>query len=176
MSATFGVLTRPVRSLCSVMKRTLHLLLCLLFCAGCDKGLSPPPQRPSISGTVRFLSPWPQKDSIRIMALALVQPPPPYTGTQILSGFGKTVLPVIGEFAYGTTDTAFYIELDTGTYSYLGVAQQFGPDFANDWRVLGFAHDDQDSAITFRISEDTRISDITIDVRFDSLPRQPFIK
>ncbi|HET6512450.1 MAG TPA: hypothetical protein VFH43_09685 [Candidatus Kapabacteria bacterium] len=158
------------------MKRKLQLLLCLLFVAGCDKGLSPPPERPSISGTVRFLSPWPHQDSIRIMALALVQPPPPYTGTQILSGFGKTVLPVIGEFIYGTTDTSFYIELDTGTYSYLGVAQQFGPDFANDWRVLGFVHDELDSALTFHIDENTQVTGINIDVRFDSLPRQPFVR
>lgn len=110
------------------------------------------------------------------MALALVMPPPPYTGTQIISGFGQSVLPVISEFSYGTTDTTFSYEVDTGTYNYLGVAQQFGPNFATDWRVLGFAHDEQDSATVFRITEGMTIKDIIIDVRFDSLPRQPFVR
>jgi hypothetical protein len=138
--------------------------------------LAPPPPQPSIEGRVRFLSVWPHKDSIRIMALALMEIPPPYTGSQILAGFGTVVHPVITSFTYGTIDTSFYFELDTGTYYYLGVAQQFGPDFNKDWRVLGFAHDHQDSANVFHIGEGDRVKNIQIDVKFDSLPRQPFVQ
>lgn len=110
------------------------------------------------------------------MALALAKVPPPYTGTQLLAGFGTTILPVITSFVYGTLDTSFYFELDTGNYYYLGVAQQFGPDFTKDWQILGFAHDEFDSARVFNIGPNDHIKDILIDVRFDSLPRQPFVK
>lgn len=161
------------------MKRLSYLFLCLLIVAGCDKGLSPPPPKPSIAGKVRFLSEWPHKDSLgnRFLALALAKVPPPYAASQLFAGvFDGTILSVLTSFNYGTVDTSFYFEVDPGTYYYLGVAQQFGPVLATDWRVLGFAHDEKDSAIVFNISDGDRIKDIFIDVRFDSLPRQPFVK
>lgn len=155
------------------MKQFLPRFLCLFILLGCDKGLSPPPQKPSISGQVRFLSPWPHKDSVGLLALALVSVPPPYTGAQLLGGLGKTVLPVISEFGYGLTDTAFYYEMDPGTYYYLGVARHVGADPLGGWSVVGFAHDEEDSAIIFDLSMGERAENILIDVRFDSLPRQP---
>lgn len=164
----------------SQVKQSIYLFLCLLFIAtGCDKGLAPPPPQPSIEGKVRFLSEWPHKDSLgnRFLVLALAKVPPPYAAPQLLAGvFDGTVLTVIPTFNYGTRDTNFYFELDTGTYYYLGVAQQFGGDVNKDWRVLGFAHDELDSARVFHIGVNDHFKDILIDVRFDSLPRQPFIK
>jgi hypothetical protein len=153
--------------------------LLALLTSACDKGLSPPPPKPSISGTVHFRSAWPHKDSLadRLMVLALSTVPPPYTAPQLIQGvFNGSVFAVMQNFSYGTVDTNFHFELDTGTYYYLGVAQQFGPDFNKDWRVLGFAHDEQDSAIVFRIKENDHVENIHIDVRFDSLPRQPFVQ
>jgi hypothetical protein len=111
------------------------------------------------------------------MVLALSTEPPPYTAPQLIQGvFNGNVFAVLKGFNYGTIDTNFYLELDTGTYYYLGVAQQFGPDFNKDWRVLGFAHDELDSAIVYKIGENDHINKIHIDVRFDSLPRQPFVQ
>jgi hypothetical protein len=158
------------------MKPSFYLFLCLLFIAtGCDKGLAPPLPKPSLSGKVRFLSEWPPKDSMRLMALALSSDPPPFAADQLIKNLlNGRLLPVIASFGYGLSDTSFYYELDTGTYYYLGVAQQFGPDPNKDWRVVGFAHDANDSALTFRVGPHDAFKDLLIDVRFDSLPRQPF--
>lgn len=160
----------------TLLKPSFYLFLCLLFIAsGCDKGLSPPPPQPSIAGKVRFLSEWPHKDSVRLMALALSSEPPPFAADQLITNLlnGK-LLTVVYPFRYGITDTNFYYELDTGMYYYLGVAQQFGPDPNKDWRVVGFAHDANDSALTFHVGPGDIFEDFLIDVRFDSLPRQPF--
>lgn len=114
---------------------------------------------------------------MRLMALALSSEPPPFAADQLIKNLlNGRLLPVISSFGYGIKDTSFYYELDTGTYYYLGVAQQFGPDPNKDWQVVGFAHDENDSARTFHIGPHDRYTDLIIDVRFDSLPKQPFIK
>jgi hypothetical protein len=159
------------------MQRILSLFLCLIAFAGCDKGLSPPPNdRPAIGGKVRFIGEWPHKDSVGQLALALVSTPPPYTDTGLLGGLYKTVLPVISSFGHGTKDTTFFYEVEPKPYYYLGVAQIILGEDTNIVRVIGFSHDENDAPRVFDLTNGGQILDVDIEVRFDSLPKQPFIE
>lgn len=147
-------------------------LLSMSLISSCDKGLMPPPPKPTISGQVQFRGTWPRKDSVTLLALALISFPGPYKPTDLIGGLNTTVIPIA--LSYRSGDTTYRYEVDRARYYYLGVAQNYGNIFT-DWRVVGFAHDERDSALTFDLSEGVSIDSVDIVVNFDSLPRQPFI-
>jgi hypothetical protein len=157
--------------------RYLPVLLALIFGASCDKGLAPPPPetRSTINGRVTFHGAFPPCDSSHILAVVLSQDPEPFTPVQIINGLNKTFFPFTLD-SCSFRDTNYVITVKPGTYRYLGVAQFFGTDLSKDWRVVGYAHTDEDSAMIFNMMPNDTIRNIELWVRFDSLPRQPFVQ
>jgi hypothetical protein len=147
--------------------------LLVFFTLSCDKGLEPPGIT-SVSGTVHFIgSP---KDSVKIFAVVLIQLPPPFTAATLVSGLNTTVLPfILSNISFADTNYTIFVKPDS-TYHYLGVAQYYGSNVMTDWRVVAFLHDDRDSAVSLTFKSGEQRTGIDITVRFDSLPRQPFIK
>jgi hypothetical protein len=146
-----------------------------LSALSCDRGLAPIPasQIATISGSVHFIGL--PKDSVKILAVVLVQPPPPYATSSIVSGLNTTIFPyALSTTSFSDTSYSFTVQPDT-TYHYIGVAQNFG-DLFKDWKVLAFIHDDKDSAVSFTLKPGEIRTGVNLVVRFDSLPRQPFIK
>jgi len=148
------------------------LFLFIFFSLSCDKGLSPPSST-SISGTVHFIGT--PKDSVKILAVVLVEPPPPYATSSIISGLNTTIFPyTLSTTTFHDTSYSYTVIPDT-TYHYLGIAQNFG-DLFKDWKVVAFIHDGKDSAVSFMLKPGEQRTGVDISVNFDSLPRQPFIK
>jgi len=148
-----------------------------LFLLACDKGLAPlpPEQIAEISGAVRFIGVPPAGDSVKILAVVLVQPPTPYAQSQIISDLNKTIFAYpLSTITFHDTSYSFTVKPDT-TYHYIGVAQNFG-NFLTDWRVVAFIHDTKDSAVSFTLKPGEHRDSVDLIVRFDSIPRQPFIK
>lgn len=124
---------------------------------------------------MHFVGTFPPCDSVRALAVVLSQQPAPFSVSDILNNFNKTI------FAFSLAscsfhDTTFSFVVAPDTYRYLGVAQLFSDSVNKDWHIVGFAHTDEDSAIAYPLEEGQTISDIVLRVRFDSLPRQPFIQ
>jgi len=168
---------RSIRFLASV--RVLAFIGCALLLLGvtsCDKGLAPPPasSRSTLLGKVSFKGTWPQVDSTWALAIALVPDAPPFTPSTLISGVLSGAVKYL-PLKYHTRDTTFLFEIDTGTYHYLGIAQQFGPDLFADLKVVGFAHNRQDSALSFTFGPGAELT-ADIIVNWDSLPRQPFVQ
>jgi hypothetical protein len=152
-------------------------IACILF-LGCDRGLAPPPPaltKPVISGTIRFAGAKPPCDSVRTLAVVISQNPAPFSVSDIITQFGIKIFGYIIE-PCSFKDTTYSFTLAPGTYSYLGVAQRYDTSLYNDWRIIGFAHDEQDSAQNFTLKYGDNIKGVDIRVRFDSSSRQPFIK
>ncbi len=159
---------------CKLLKKSVFLLL-VFSISSCDKGLAPLPasQIATISGSIHFVGM--AKDSVKILAIALAIPPPPFSTATIVSGLNTTIFPfALSTTSFRDTTYSFTVKPDT-TYHYLGVVQNFG-DIFTDWRVLAFVHDDKDSAVSFTLKPGEQRAGIDLIVRFDSLPRQPFIK
>jgi hypothetical protein len=163
---------RMVMSCISGLMSKIAILIFCFFSLSCDQGLAPPGIS-SISGRITFLSK--PTDSVKILALVLVQAPAPYTALQLIQGFNTTVLP----FSLSTTsfrDTSYTIFVKPDSlYHYLGIAQNYGSNLLTDWRVVAFVHDENDSAVTFLLKQGEQKEGVDLRVRFDSLPRQPFI-
>jgi hypothetical protein len=72
--------------------------------------------------------------------------------------------------------THYTLELETGTYNYLSIAQQYGTDVFNDWRSVGQFNttpgDSFPDAVT--VIQDSLLTNINIFVDFNNLPIQPF--
>jgi hypothetical protein len=148
-------------------------LFFIFFSLSCDKGLEPPGVT-SISGKVHFVNM--PADSVNIFAVVLVQPPAPFTAATLISGYGVYVLPfTLSNTSFRDTNYSINVKPDS-TYHYLGVAQNYGYNLLTDWRVVAFAHDDKDSAQSFTLKSGEQRTGVDLTVRFDSLPRQPFIK
>jgi hypothetical protein len=155
--------------------RNVGILFLAFFFLSCDKGLAPlpPDQIAEISGSVHFVGI--PKDSVKILAVVLVQPPPPYASSFIIGGLNTAIFPYsLSTTSFNDTSYSFTVKPDT-TYHYIGVAQNFG-DLFKDWKVVAFVHDDKDSAVPFTLKPGEIRTGVNITVRFDSLPRQPFIK
>src|SRR5689334_14474071 len=112
----------------------------------CDKGLQPPPPAPSISGKIIYDGAHPPCDSVRILAVVLIEPAPPYQPKDLIDGFlNNSILTYLLE-SCTFRDTTYSITVAPNKrYNYLGVAQNYDTNLYNDWRVAGFAHDANDS-------------------------------
>jgi hypothetical protein len=158
--------------------RLCGLIIFISFISlACDQGLEPPPPAPSIAGRIRYAGITPPCDSIRILAVVLVETAPPYVPTDLINGFlNNTILTYVLE-PCTFRDTTYQITVIPGKrYNYLGVAQNYDTNLYNDWRVVGFSHLANDSARSFELSAGEALTGVDIHVRFDSLPRQPFIQ
>jgi hypothetical protein len=154
----------------------ISLALFSLPIGGCDEGLQPPPidSISYLSGTIHFAGTYPPCDSVKLLAVVLAQPPAPFQATQLLAGL-NTIFYAVTLESCTFRDTSFTFTVKPGTYHYLGVAQNYGSDLTKDWRVVGFAHTELDSPMTYFLEPGKRANAGVVQVRFDSLPRQPFI-
>ncbi|HYM21150.1 MAG TPA: hypothetical protein VEW28_09125 [Candidatus Kapabacteria bacterium] len=161
-------------------RSVVAMLLMLWVFGGCDRGLTPPSpdSTTAISGTVHFEGKLPQCDSIVVLAVVLSEDPAPFSVANVFANYGKTIV-VDQLVACPIRDTSFLITPPSpGIYHYLGVIEKFGrPDSLTlDWQILGFAHTLFDSAQSFTLLAGDHIDTINLVARFDSLPRQPFVK
>ncbi len=155
-----------------------HLLLLVILAAvGCDRGLAPPEPTSitSLSGQVHFEGVLPPCDSVKALAVVVSQAGAPFSVQDIINNINKTIFAVTLD-ACSFTDTSFSFVLPPNTYRYLGVAQLYGDSITHDWRIVGFAHTANDSAISYTLTPGKQVSGIVLNVRFDSLPWQPFIQ
>src|SRR5436309_9755560 len=130
------------------MCKSVFLLLCALLLS-CDKGLSPPGL--TISGKVHFTNLPAPTDSVKLLAVVLVEQPAPFTASMLVAGLNTTVLPfLLSTTSFRDTNYLIPVKQDV-TYHYLGVAQYYGSSLLTDWRVVGFAHDARDSALSFTL-------------------------
>ncbi len=156
----------------------------LLVVAHCDKGLTPPEDQgiTGISGTI-FFSNWPPPDSLFDLRLvAFKNFPPENILVEILNGNAyvfpsiETDSAVVRKMLPFYADQVDYLfELPPGTYGYLAVAHQYGPNLLTDWQAVGQYDTDADSLpspVVVREGEILRLIPITVD--FHNLPIQPF--
>lgn len=146
----------------------------MVLVSGCDKGLAPAPAKPYIQGCITFTGNWPPQDSVKILALVLIPGNPPYHVPDLIQGVSDKTIPFI-QLNYRSSDTTYRFDIDSGSYGYLGVAENYGPNVFADWRAIGFAHDNNDSSRHFNLHSGEVFSDVNILVDLDSLPKQPFI-
>jgi hypothetical protein len=161
------------------MRVSVFALTFLLVCSllSCDKGLEPPPPAPTISGTIYYSGAKPPCDSVRLLAVVLIETAPPYVPEDLINGLlNNTVLPFLLEPCTFRDTTYMFTVVPNKRYNYLGVAQNYDTNLYNDWRVVGFSHFENDSARSFELLPGESVSAVDIRVRFDSLPRQPFVK
>lgn len=148
-----------------------------LLLVACDRGLAPLPASTitSISGRIHFVGSFPPCDSVKALAVVLSAQPAPFSVSDILNNYNVSIFAVpLAPCSFA--DTSFVFEVAPNTYRYLGVAQLFGDSVNKDWRIVGFAHTEQDSAEIFSLSEGESVTGVELRIRFDSLPRQPFIQ
>lgn len=147
-------------------------LITLLFLAGCDSGLEPPPAEPEpvgvILGTITYSGEWPPQNELReLLFVPLKFYPSDFA--EVLSEFLKGNLKSSERLQfYVESDTFIVSELENGLYVYNIIANQYGPQPLADWRPLG-VYDENDGLIF--IEGDT--VQISIHVDFDNLPPFP---
>jgi hypothetical protein len=152
-----------------------------ILAAGCDKGLEPPaeiaPPPGVLSGMVRFLN-WDSAGTVLDLRLVVFRNfPPGDIIHEVLEG-RATVFPALGAGALadsGAASASYALNLPPGTYPYVAVAQQFGPDVMTDWRAVGQYDLDTNLAVpsSVTITSGTRLDSIDIVVDFANLPPPP---
>ena len=158
------------------------LLLGGFLAAACDEGLEPPPVGPAvfpgrISGTVRFVN-WDSAGAVVDLRLVAFRnfPPRDIVG-EVLQGNAAIYPPLGGsQLATPGTDSVTYtFSLTPGTYQYVAVAQQFGPDVMSNWRAVGQYDLDSNLAVpsAVTVTERETVTGIDITVDFDNLPPPP---
>jgi hypothetical protein len=117
----------------------------LLFSVGCDSELGPLADASGFSGVIRFKN-WPSADSVHDMRIVVFEAYPSDSAgilATLLAGHGA-VYPAIGVKFPSFVDSLPYTftttngtNLQVGSYEYVIVAQQFGPNVLADWRPVG---------------------------------------
>jgi len=165
-------------------KRILKgLLFIAFFTMSCDHGLAPLPVEPEavkagFGGVIRYIGKWPPPDSLKDLRLvAFLNFPPQDIVSEVISGKAK-VYPPLGESSlpFNVDSTRYEFFVDPGTYQYIAVAQQYGPNVFADWKAVGMYHTtsepNQPASVT--VPPNVFVTGIDIMVDFDHLPRQPF--
>jgi len=157
------------------------LALCLISVFSCDHGLKPLEEKSSqmsgISGTISYLN-WPPAENLYDLRLVVFKRYPPGDIFEELGAGRAYVYPAIGEesLPFFEDTTVYIMELDTGYYEYVTVAQQYGENIFEDWLAAGqydtLFTDELPTSIT--VLSGQILDDINIQVDFDNLPPQPF--
>lgn len=151
----------------------------------CDHGIDPgepednstPTNPTGIEGKIYYQN-WPPLDSLYNLKLVVFKNYPPGDIVGEVTGGSAIAYPeVLDEnLPYNVDSTNYTLELSSGIYEYIAVAQQYGPYLFLDWRAVGqydtTLQDSIPTAIT--VIDDSMLSKINIYVDFDSLPGQPF--
>lgn len=158
----------------------LTIVLSLITFSSCDHGLAPPSENVNnmsgITGIITYEN-WPA-DSLYDLRLVIFKSYPPDNIIEDVFNGRAIVYPGLGDPGLPTyiDTTGFLVELNSGTYEYVVVAQQYGENPSTDWRAVGqydtLAGDDLPTAIT--VYAGRLLEEINIHVDFNHLPLQPF--
>ncbi|HTO93060.1 MAG TPA: hypothetical protein VMM80_01770 [Bacteroidota bacterium] len=152
--------------------------------AGCNEELGPVDTPSGFSGTIRFRH-WPSADSLHDMRIvAFVSFPTDSAGIlpTLLAG-GGAVYPAIGTKFPTMVDSLPYLfttasgtNLQVGTYAYVIVAQQYGPNVLADWRPVGVyaAAPGTFLPAALRVVLHHVQEGVDMDVDFSNLPPKPW--
>jgi len=158
----------------------LTLFLSFIALNSCDHGLAPPSgSETNISGIKGIITyeNWPA-DSLYDLRLVIFKSYPPDNIIEDVLYGRAIVYPGLGDPGLPTyiDTTGFLVELNSGTYEYVVVAQQYGENLNTDWRAVGeydtLAGDGLPTAIT--VDTGRMLEEINIHVDFNHLPPQPF--
>ena len=161
--------------------RLTILILFFLTMFSCNHGLQPTEENTSkvsgISGTIRYIN-WPSEENLYDLRLIVFDRYPPGNIFDELGAKRAHVYPAIGEtgLPFYVDSTNYVMELDSGYYEYVVLAQQYGSNVFQDWLAAGqydtLLIDEIPTPIQVRSGEILEHVDIHVD--FDNLPPQPF--
>ncbi len=164
----------------SVCKVSLWLsAIALLSLQSCEEGISPVSGSSGgrvygISGVIHF-SHWPPADSVLDIRLAALQNyPVPSIPAEVLNGRAR----YSDQLPYGVDSLPYTLTLPplpAGNIPFVGVAQRYGPNIQQDWRVVGiyYAGGDTTHPGSVVVPPDSIVPGINITVDFSHLPPQP---
>ncbi|MBN2424555.1 MAG: hypothetical protein JXR46_14045 [Calditrichaceae bacterium] len=153
------------------------IFLLSLFFISCNKGLEPPHNLTGISGTIHFTN-WNSAGTIHNLKLVVFRTfPPEDIVSEVMSGEAQAYPPDLTQSLPVDVDSvAFTMELGSGYYAYITVAQQYGSNVYEDWRAVGqydtTAEDNLPTGV--QVNEGSILEGINIYVDFENPPPQPF--
>jgi hypothetical protein len=152
---------------------------CIFILFDCDHGLAPADSetKTGIAGTITYEDNWPSADSLKNLRLVVFKKyPPTDIIVEILTGEAFVYPPIDTiSLAFNVTSQEYMLELPSGTFEYVAVAQQYGDNIFSDWRAVGQYDTDSDSLPTpILLEKNTFLENIDINVDFENLPIQPF--
>lgn len=163
------------------MRRPASLLAVILLFGmliGCeDHGLAPATQSdtPGFSGLIRVRSTWPPQDSVRDLRIAAFRNYPP---KDILSEVLSGTAVFSEELPYGVDSVSYRVQAEAlnGSFAYVVVAQNYGPDPFKEWRAVGVytVTGDFTKPSPIDLGEGRFLRGIDVEVDFINLPPQPF--
>ncbi|MBI2429723.1 MAG: hypothetical protein HYV29_13190 [Ignavibacteriales bacterium] len=165
-----------------VQKFSLLLIVSLLL-SGCDEeGLNPNEfQEPGFSGTITFVGSIPPRDSIDDLRVVAVPYYPVDTTVADLIDkiLNKQIIPFSGSLSdqvEPNTTIRYEMFVKPQTYYYIAVAQLYGANIFQDWRVVSIyghtpTHNDP---LPITIIDGELKENINFTVDFYNLPPQPF--
>jgi hypothetical protein len=173
----------------------IFLVLCALF-PGCDRGLGPITEETGFRGIITYKN-WPRSDSLfGLRVVAFEQYPADSTGIMLalLGGHAAVyphvttgVVPSMTILGYTASDpvhadTIHYVFtkegtlLKEGTYNYVVLAWQYGPNVFADWAPIGVytAKPGTFEPAPVFVQERRMRDDINIIADFHNLPPKPW--
>lgn len=155
---------------------------CVALCAAlsaCDGGLSPelssPAGLPGLAGTIRVTGPWPPQDSLFDLRVVAFRAYPP---KNILEEFLQGTLEFSDALQLNVAEQAYELRKEglRGAFAYVVVAQQYGPNAFQHWRVVGVYNTSGDPAVPSPVllGAGAFVEGVDIAVDFTRLPPQPF--
>lgn len=171
------------------MKKVISIIFFIIIALNflsCDKGISPLPEQPEISGfegTVFFLTSWP--DSIRRTYLVIFKEPLLQPSDFVIFNlkFLSNEIPFGTQvYKFSSLDTAIIPvqpgPFESGEYHYVAVAHQTTEELSlarKDWFVSGvyYANNDTTKPGVLRIEKNKITRNVNIRVDFRRLPPQP---
>ena len=156
-------------------KKIIYTFFLLVILYACDHGIAPKPTQTGISGTIYYKN-WPPLEQILMLKLVVFREYPPENIVEEVTSGRAIFYPedLTTSLPLDVDSTFFFVEMDTGNYEYIVVAQQYGT--LTQWLAVGqydtTPSDPMPTGIT--VYQDEILSDINIYVDFDSLPIQPF--
>ena len=173
------------------MKLVLKLLCITLgwWLTGCSGGINPADFSHSaiISGEVRYVlgggaDHFPPLDSLRDLRVVGFKSIPRDTNVVQIVGNGDAFFSatILDSSLASTHSFSFEIPQDklgdsTLVLNYIAVAQQYGPNFLSDWRVIGlYSLEKVNEPSAMIVTPGMRRTDVVINVDWHNLPPQPF--
>ncbi len=164
------------------VRPTVAILAVTVTIAACNKGIESEPQVATgpgaMTGLITYRN-WPTPDSLRDLRIVAFRNFPPGDIVSEVLQSRAVVYPPLGDTAlvpFFVDSLRYKFMLDEGTYAYVVVAQQFGPNVLADWRPVGQYDLDNDlsipSPVTVPAADTVRNINITVD--FVNRPPTPF--